>query len=228
MEVRHASAPSIAPYDEGEQKRWWEIDIDEWKSLPQEVDLTDASTSLTFIRNWRRPKIHVRLAYRRLPEEDLETLERGDLFVARDAYLTFLDAVPARLSQLFLAENPPFFRTWRITDYADRARALIDFLEERVMDVGRVAIAAQNSWDLFLGRLDSSGSRPLYVWDEAEDARPIDFTSQVQAFRALLAENAEHAGFGGSSQLTAVAELLASRQSTENRFEALFRNRVDE
>src|SRR5271166_131412 len=87
LEVREASAPSIAPSTESEreQKRWWEIDIDEWKSLPQEIDLTDASTSLTFIRNWRRPKVHVRLAYRRMPDEDLETLERGELFVARDA-----------------------------------------------------------------------------------------------------------------------------------------------
>ena len=221
LEVRHASAPSIAPLDEG--------DIDEWKSLPQEVDLTDASTSLTFIRDWRRPKIHVRLAYRRLPEEDLETLERGELFVARDAYLTFLDALPARVVQLFLAENPPPFRAWRITYYADRVRALIAFIEERVMSVGRVAITVQNRWDLFSARTGSSSSPPLYVWDEAEDARPIDFTSQVQAFRILLPEAVEEPLSGGNqSQLTEIRDILASRQGLEERFEALFRNRLDE
>ena len=227
LEVREASAPSAAPLDEGEQKRWWEIDIDDWKSLPQEVDLTDASTSLTFIRKWRRPKIHVRLAYRRLPDEDLETLERGELFVARDAYLTFLDALPARLVQLFLAENPSPLRTWSSANYADRASAVIKFIEERVMSVGLVASATQSQWDIFMRRADSPDSSRLYVWDEDEAARPIDFTSQVQAFRSLLSEGTDDSG-SRRSQLTEISELLASRQRAESRFEEIFRNRSDE
>jgi hypothetical protein len=228
LEVREASAPTIAPFEEGEIKQWWEIDIDEWKNLQQEVDLTDASTSLTFVRNWRRPKVHVRLAYRRLPDEDLETLERGELFVARDAYLTFLDALPARLVQAFLAVNPPLLRTRRLTNYAERARALIAFIEERVMSVGRTALAAQNRWNLFLVRSGLRDSPHLYVWDEDEAARPIDFTAQVEAFHTLLPENTEEPDASGNSQLTEIAVLLASRQGTENRFENLFRNRIDE
>jgi hypothetical protein len=227
LEVREASAPSVAPSDEGEQKRWWEIDIDEWKSLPQEVDLTDASTSLTFIRKWRRPKSNVRLAYRRLPDDDLETLERGELFVARDAYLTFLDALPARLVQLFLAEYSSSLRTWSSANYADRASALIKFIEERVMSVGLVASATQSQWDIFMRRAGSQDSSRLYVWDEDEAARPIDFTSQVQAFRSLLSEGTEDSD-SRRSQLTEISELLASRQRAESRFEAIFRNRLDE
>ena len=228
LEVRQVSTPSSARFEESEPKWWWEIQIDEWKSLPLEIDLNDASTSLTFIRNWRRPKVHVRPAYRRLPDEDLETLERGKLFVARDAYLTFLDALPARLVQVFLAENPPLLQTRRTTDYAERARALILFVEERVMSVGRTAIAAQDRWNLFLARKDSGDSRYLYVWNEDEASWPIDFTAQVDVFRTLLPESGAAPDSGGSSRLTELAEILASRRDTESRFENLFRNRVGE
>lgn len=226
VEVREASAPSLVPSSEGEEKRWWEIDIDEWKPLPEELKLSEASTSLTFVRNWRRPNVHVRLAYRRLPDEDLETLERGELFVSRDAYLTFLDALPGRLRQLFLAENPPPSWSWRAADYADRARALIQFIEGRVMSVGRVASATQEQWDLFSRRLGSDARR-LYLWDEEDAGRPIDFTSQVQAFRTLLPETVEE-GIPSGSQLTAIAEILPSREGVERRFETIFRNRIDE
>jgi hypothetical protein len=228
LEVREASAPSLSPSVEGEEKRWWEIDIDEWKHLPVQLKLDEASTSLTFVRNWRRPNVHVRLAYRRLPDEDLKTLERGELFVARDAYLTFLDALPDRLVQLFLADNPRSLRTWRFAGYADRARALIDFIEQRVLSVGRVASAAQRQWDAFQARGKLPETHRLYVWDEAEGASPIDFTAQVEAFRALQPDGAEDVGAASRSQLTEIAELLASRQSTESRFENLFRNRTDE
>jgi hypothetical protein len=226
--VTEASAPSIAPFEESEPKQWGENQIDEWTSLQQEIDLNDASTSLTFIRNWRRPKVHVRPAYRRLPDEDFATLERGELFVARDAYLTFLDALPARLVQAFLAENPPFLRTRYTTEYAERARALISFIEERVLSVGRTALAVQDRWNLFLAKTDSGASRHLYVWNEDEASWPIDFTAQVAAFRTLLPENGAEADSGGSSQLTEIAEILASRQGIESRFENLFRNRVGE
>jgi hypothetical protein len=228
LEVREASAPSIAPFEEGELKQRWEIKIDEWTSLQQEIDLNDASTSLTFIRNWRRPKVHVRPAYRRLPDEDLATLERGELFVARDAYLTFLDALPARLVQAFLAENPPLLHTRRTTDYAERALGLIGFIDERVMSVGRTALAAQDRWNRFLARTDSDDSQHLYVWDEEELTWPIDLTAQVDAFRALLPESAAEAESDSRSLLTEIADILASRQGTENRFENLFRNRLDE
>jgi hypothetical protein len=226
--VREASAPSVVPSSEGELKRWWEIDIDEWKDLPAELKLSEASTSLTFVRNWRRPSVHVRLAYRSLPDEDLETLERGELFVARDAYLTFLYALPDRLVQLFLAENPQSLRGWGFSDYADRARALITFIEQRVMSVGRVASAAQSRWDILRARGNFRDAHGLYVWDEAEDAAPIDFTAQVQAFRTLQPEGTEGDFDAPGSQLMEIAELLASRRDTESRFEGVFRSRTNE
>jgi hypothetical protein len=160
--------------------------------------------------------------------EDLATLERGELFVARDAYLTFLDALPARLVQAFLAENRPLVRTRRTTDYAERTLTLIGFIDERVMSVGRTALAAQDRWNRFLARTDSGDSRHLYVWDEGESTWPIDLTAQVDAFRALLPESAAEAESGSRSLLTEIADILASRQGTENRFENLFRNRLDE
>jgi hypothetical protein len=227
IEVREASAPSLSPSVEGAEKRWWEVHVDEWRDLPEEIKLSEASTSLTFVRNWRRPNVHVRHAYRRLPDEDLETLERGELFVARDAYLTFLDALPPRLVQLFLAENPHPVRTWDFASYADRARALIRFIEQRVMSVGRLASAAQSQWDIFQGRASLTDAQRLYVWDEAEDAPPIDFTAQVQAFRALQPDGGKEFD-PRTSQLTEIADLLSSRQSAESRFESLFRNRIDE
>jgi hypothetical protein len=141
LEVVEGSGTTL---EGGEEKRWWELRIDRWESLAQEIALDDAATSLTFIRNWRRPKIHVRRAYRSLSDDDLETIERGDLFIAREAYLTFISALPPRLAQLFLAESPaPSLRTRDVGDFSARAVALINFVEERVLSVGRVTIAAQ-------------------------------------------------------------------------------------
>ena len=228
IEVREASAPSLAPDIEGEQKRWWEIDVDEWKRLPEELKLSEAATSLTLVRNWRRPNVHIRLAYRRLPDDDLETLQEGHLFVARDAYLSFLDALPGRLVQLFLADNPHPLQTWRFAGYADRARALISFIEQRVMSVGRVAAAAQSQWDILRDRGGFAEAQRLYVWDEVDESRPIDFTAQVEAFRTLLQPESPEEADARGSRLTEIAGLLTSRQSAESRFEALFRNRIDE
>lgn len=225
VEVRQGGTPYIVSSDEEEKQRWWEVHIEDWKKLRQEIALADASTSLTFIRNWKRPKVHVRLAYRRLPDADMETLERGELFIARDTYLHFLDALPPRLVQLFLAENPPRSVSWTNSDYAERARALINFIEAHVLCVGRVALATQKLWVQFLTQVGSPDAQRLYLWDEIEAGHPIDFTSQVDAFRTLLPDTEDS---GSAGQLTEIAELLDSRRSIEDRFETLFRDRIHE
>ena len=227
LEVREGTGRSLLSSAEGEEKNWWEIDIDGWKELPLQLKLDEASTSLTFVQNWRRPNVHVRLSYRRLPDEDMKTLDRGELFVARDAYLTLLDALPERLFQSFLAENPRLPRTWRSVAYADRARALIEFIEKRVMSIGRVASTTQRFWDNLCERTGSTDTHTLYVWNESDDIAPIDFTAQVDAFHALQRDSGEGEQFSGS-QLTEIGEIMGARQSTELRFENLFRNRIDE
>jgi hypothetical protein len=214
-----------------EQKNWWELHIERWDPLPREVELDDVSTSLTFVRNWKRPKVHVRQAYRRLPDDDLETIKRGDIFLARDAYLTLIAALPPRLGQYFLAERSPASAQSRsIVDYAERAVALIRFIDERVLSVGKVVLAAQDQWDILSTRIGSPKGQALYVWDENEMATPAtNLTLQAQAFRTLLPETTEESGVQRPS-LSEIAELLTSpaRQDVERRFERVFRSHGDE
>jgi hypothetical protein len=230
LEVTEGSAPTQHE-DLREPKRSWEIVIEKWERLTQEVDLGDASTSLTFVRNWRRPSLHVRPAYRRLPDADLETIERGDLFLARATYLTFLGSLPPRTAQLFLAENFPFpSRTnWEGADYADRSAALVRFIEERVLSVGKVVVAAQNQWEILSSRMGYPKPLPLCVGEEDETA-PINLTSQAEIFGSLLLPEAPDGSEPHPTQLTDIAELITSsaRRQVEARFERLFRNRIDE
>ena len=216
--------------DSDEEKRWWEVHIDKWEPLPQALDLNDASTSLTFIRNWRRPKVHVRPAYRRLPDDDLETIERGDLFLARETYLSFVSALPPRLVQYFLAESTfPSQIPWDTPEYVDRAVALIRFIEERVLSLGKVVMAAQNQWDRLSSQTALPLPQPLYVWDEDEATLPINLTSQARIFGTLLSESREGSA-ADRTQLAEIRDILTSpmRRDVERRFERLFRNRFDE
>ena len=227
--VREITESRIAVARGGE-KRSWEIHITGWQTFPQVVDLNDVSTSLTFIRNWKRPKVHVRHAYRRLPDGDLETLERGEYFLARHAYLTFISALPRRLVQLFLADSspdPP--RGWGSADYPERSRALIRFIEERVLTIGHVVLDAQSQWDALSSQIGAPKPIPLYVWDEDETAPPINLTSQAETFRTLVPEPGDERE-PHRAQLTEIGEVVTSpeRQATNHRFELLFRNHADE
>ena len=107
--------------------------------------------------------------------------------------------------------------------------ALIKFVDERVLSVGKVTIAAQAQWEMLSARIEVPNAPPLYVWDEDETAPPINISSQARVFGALLLER----GAGPEqplTQLTEIVEVLTStaRRSVERRFERLFRDRIDE
>lgn len=216
--------------DSDEEKRWWEVHIDKWEPLPQALALNDASTSLTFVRNWRQPKVHVRRAYRRLPDADLETIERGDLFLARETYLTFINALPPRLVQYFLAERTfPSQTRWDTPEFIDRAVALIRFIEERVLSLGNILVAAQNQWARLSSQMELPLPQSLYVWDGDEATSPINLTSQALIFGGLLSGSREGSA-ADRTHLAEVHDLLTSpaRREVERRFERLFRNRFYE
>jgi len=216
--------------ESGDDKRWWEISIPKWDLLPQPIDLDLFSTSLTFIRNWTRPKLHVRHGYRRVPEEDLITIQRGEPFLARETYLTLSNALPTTLLQQFLAEVATSLTSLRVTrEYALRSDALIRFIETRVLSIGRVLMDTQVQWQVLLQRIENIEPCPVYIWDEEDAAPPINLSSQAQLFRTLLGGDHQRPD-ARIAQLGEIIEVLSARsqQADELRFERIFRDFVDE
>jgi hypothetical protein len=214
----------------GEEKPWWEINVSEWSSLPEPVELELFSTSLTFIRNLIRPKLHVRQAYRRLPDADLVTIQRGELFLARETYVTLLGALPRPLQQTFLAETVmSSLQTERSIEFVDRARALIQFIEQRVVSLGNKLIDTQRQWESLLPKTGYPDSMPLCVSDEDELGLPLNLSSQAALFRDLFVE-LHGADAAEKTLLAKIGDDLAaeSRRPSEQRFELLFQDRINE
>jgi hypothetical protein len=82
--------------------------VDKWQKLPDDTTLALLQFSLTAVKNFDRPQLHFRRAYRRLPMTDLQTIKSGEPFAERSAYYLLLRALPNALRESFERELRPF------------------------------------------------------------------------------------------------------------------------
>jgi hypothetical protein len=221
--------------ENGEFQSRWLVETRGWEGLKQPVEFDLFPGSLTFVRNWDKPRLHVRPGYRTLPDDDLKTIEEGEPFLAREVYITLFRALPVPMRWKYLLEHQPGPDAVQIfieRPFFDRAMSLIEFVDRRVITVGRTLIQVDDRWKDIVSK--SFGPAPMDAFfssDEQEDSDvsesiPDPISGQADAFRSLLNELE-----GGGEELGLIPSLrkaLDSESSIQQRFEYLFRSRDNE
>jgi hypothetical protein len=213
----------------------WLVETQGWESLKQPVEFDLFPGSLTFVHNWNQPRLHIRPGYRTLPDDDLKTIEEGEPFLAREVYITLFRALPVPMRWKYLLEHRPGPDSVQIfiqRPFFERAMSLIDFVERRVITVGRTLIQVDDRWkDLvskFLGPapLEAFFSNPGQEESDGFDSIPDPISGQADAFRSLLSKLE---GVGEELGLVpALRKAMVSESSVQQRFEYLFRRRDNE
>jgi hypothetical protein len=116
------------------------LQVQRWVPFSEDLTVDALKYSLTIVHNLRSPLRHFRPGYRRLPLDDLRTLESGEVFVARTAYHEILAALPEVLRNVFLSEEVMLRRDEEGFGpdgrFARRLRDLYAFIVERIISVG--------------------------------------------------------------------------------------------
>ena len=213
----------------------WLVETQGWESLKQPIEFDLFPGSLTFVHNWIEPRLHVRPGYRTLPDEDLKTIEEGEPFLAREVYIALFRALPVPMRWKYLLEHQPGPDSVHIfiqRPFFDRAMSLIEFVERRVITVGRTLIQVDDRWKDIVGKsfapapLESFFSSAEQEESDSFDSIPDPISGQADAFRSLLNELE---GVGEELGLIpALRNAMDSESSIQQRFEYLFRSRDNE
>jgi hypothetical protein len=210
-----------------EDVRLYNVEVDDWSALDRQVARDEFRYSLTIVRNLERPYLHFLRGYRLLPESDYEAIVRGEPFLARSAYMELFLALPNSLQRTFRAENLAL-ETER-APYAERLRALFLFLDERVLEVGRLLREIGDSWHQLSALEDQGFSLRPYFVDEDHEKVPYDILAQAKVFEDLqkelspsVAPEREQEGESLFSLITQELQTESRRQS-EGIFEEAFK-----
>jgi hypothetical protein len=233
-EVLRAPEKPEHELSELEQTPGWSFEVAEWTRFPSPVEFDLFSASLLFVRNWKQPHLHLRPAYRSLSDPDLQTLVNGEPFLARETYLSLMEALPETLRQSFIAEHAlPLNNEYRERPFFDLANLAIDFIEQRVVSVGTMVVETDDLWREIAMQAYAPGDLEAYFADEdnqrgnstAEDS----VRTQAALFRNVLGElNGKNGETGALFPSVREALTSNSRLQLERRFEFLFRGRNNE
>lgn len=205
--------------------------LDEIVGIPEPNEARLFLYSLTFVRNLERPDRHFYRPYRLVPSEDFASIVEGELFVSRTAYYEFLKALPEDLQiAVQFEESIWFLENIEYRSFAARLRRLREFLETRLLSVGRVLSQMGRT----LGELDLQDRFERRVGHQvappetetiASIARSDDLIAQAQRF-AALEEGMRPRGEGRALEAADVLQqAIDYGGDREGRFEQLFRGR---
>jgi hypothetical protein len=116
------------------------VTVGQWIKLDHETTIEELAYSLQIIRQPKRPNLYLRLPYRSVQKNDLETIRNGEPYVARHVYHLLVDALPPitqaqfRAEQLLMEAQGALEASDR--DYQSRLQALCAFLDNTVMPIG--------------------------------------------------------------------------------------------
>src|SRR5262245_50391951 len=121
------------------EKKLTKVELEPGVALPEDLDLDVMWYSLTIVRNTTQPQVHFRRGYRLLPNEDFETIRRGETFVARSGYFELLNALSRSLRAVFESEQILFSGEVRgRARFRERLGRLYSFVDQHVLAVGRL------------------------------------------------------------------------------------------
>lgn len=214
-----------------EEPKLTKVELKSPVSLPEGLNLDTLWYSLTIVRNTSKPDVHFRRGYRLLPQEDFETIKKGDPFLARSGYFELLNALPQSLRAAFEAEQVLLAgqARERVT-FRERLERLYAFIDQRVLAVDRLLRELAE----VTAELDLDGA-PIEHWfvsepDPAEGlaARPDGLAVQLQRFEelraALTGDADDQIANGGRDFIDETLRQLdlSERRPIEARFERLF------
>lgn len=203
-------------------RRTTEIVHSGWHALDPPVEFELFTSSLTFVTNRERPKLHLRLGYRNLPEVDLQTILEGEPFLAREAYLALLEALPESLKRTYLAEQLLAQGAANAAPYGQRVIALLHFIDSRVLQMGEMIVAVDEAWEDVRKLADTSWAVEPVFSSDAEGVAADSIREQADRFRKVQ----DLIGTGEVSptifQLTREAMHSPEQSSRVERFERIF------
>jgi hypothetical protein len=230
----HAAVDTVSTdvVPDGEGGSVTRLQVQKWEPFSEDLTLDALKYSLTIVRDPRSPLRHFRPGYRRLPPDDLRTLESGEVFVARTAYHELLSALPEVLRNAFLSEEVMLRRDEEGFGFegrfARRLRDLYAFIVERVISVGCLLedlVSEIEKVDL----RDESGNAYVHSFFE-EDGSAVrgigdNIADQAALFRGLNGEDQEERNETRIKEVVSVLRRVETRDHLprELDFERLFR-----
>jgi hypothetical protein len=222
--VLEVDARSPTERDSGTpQPRLTRISVEEWQAFPIPVEFDLFAASLTFVRNRQKPRLHIRPGYRSLPQNDFETIAAGEPFVAREAWYALMDALPDSMQRKFLAQELLSSTDSAERSFQERTRALIGFIQRRVLTAGAALKEVADLWHEVCGKAGLPREIRAYFHTEDDSAVPDNIETQAALFQVFQSA-ALQADEDGRALLDLVSERLqtSEQDSTVQRFERLF------
>jgi hypothetical protein len=204
------------------------VSVSKLKNSISDVYIDSLKFSLVFVRNLDNPKMHFRRGYRSVSAQDLRTIESGEAFLARTAYYELLGSLPGALRASFEADEiiGAAQKGSLSLEFRSRLRRLGEFIESRVLSVGKLLGEINKNLELLNFNSDFEH---CFVVVDADMANRVDLLSvQLQRFERLNeALSAQISAVEKQGQLNVIQQLLREldqkeRRISEDRFEREF------
>jgi len=226
--THEALVTGVEQVKEEEEVRVFRVTIDKWKTLERQLPLDDFYYSLTIVRNLKKPYLHFRQGYRRIPEGDYQSIVHGEPFLARTLFLELLLALPDMLRRQFTIEGDLFLDLEGENSlFLNRLTRLLAFVNERVLTVGSQLLEIRATWEAISSSGANEGGVEPYFDDEEASHGAVNILRQAQLFQQLQTELAlpeeEQIARGVNLFGLALQEINEpDRNAIETRFEDLF------
>ena len=185
------------------------------KQLNQNNTLTDLEYSLESVNNFSEPIRHFQTQYRKLIEDDFETIVNGWIYATRTVFGKLVNSIPRQNKLEFMLQAIDRFDTieFKSVPLLDGLDFLNEFIETRILSRGKLLVATN--------RLISKKLNDLFDKDEVGFIDPMTEKSnriapQAAIFEQLLAlEN-------DVNLKTNLNKAIHANEDLESRFEKQF------
>lgn len=209
------------------------VSVKEIHAFPEDLELDDMRYSLTFVRNTSLPSVHFRRGYRRISEEDFETLKSGKPFVARTGYFELLKALPLELQSEFRAELMLDYQLRDKHSYTLLFEKLTTFVAHRVLSVGNLLAELQQIVEELDVR-NENGFRVRHVFAEDDESFPgirsrsDELAEQNRRFSDLRNDTSQEDWNSNTNPFHQILEGLEddSLRRSEQRFVSIFKGEI--
>jgi hypothetical protein len=216
------TAPLRGSVQDPDMRKTTEITHSGWRALDAPVEFELFTSSLTFVTNRERPYLHLRLGYRTLADADLETIQGGEPFLAREAYLALLGALPESLKRTYLAEQLLAQGAGNEAPYEQRTISLLQFIESRILKIGEMIVVLDEEWEEVRKLADVALAVEPVFSSEDELVAPDNIRKQADQFRKV--QNLIRTGQESPTMLELTREAMQSegQRARVERFEEVF------